>query len=128
MISPTALAIVAVGGAIGAALRYATTAAALRWLGPAFPYGTLAVNVVGSLLMGVIVAALVERAPASPKLALFVTTGFCGGFTTFSAFSLDTLYLIERGEAGKVALYMGGSVALSILALGLGIAAGRALA
>jgi CrcB protein len=128
MVSPASLALVALGGALGAAMRYATTVAALRWLGPAFPYGTLIVNVAGSLAMGLVAALLIEKAAATPRLALFLTTGVCGGFTTFSAFALDTVYLVERGEALKVALYMGGSVALSVAALGAGLAAGRALA
>lgn len=124
---PLALA-VALGGALGALARWAVSAWALRALGGAFPYGTFAVNVGGGLLMGLAAAALLERDLGGlGRLAPFLMTGLLGGFTTFSAFSLDAIYLIERGRPAAAALYVGGSVALSLLALWAGLAAGRGL-
>ncbi len=108
-------------------LRYLSVHAALRLFGPGFPWGTLIVNVAGSLIMGVAAALILEKTGAG-RIYLFLMTGVLGGFTTFSAFSLDALYLIERGKLAASVAYIGGSVALSILALILGLWAGRALA
>jgi CrcB protein len=113
---------VALGGALGAALRYLTGVATLRAFGSGFPWGTLVVNVLGSMAMGALVVILAQK--GGTRLAPFLMTGVLGGFTTFSAFSLDTLTLFQRGEAGLAALYVLGSVAL---ALG-GIVAGLHLA
>ena len=119
---------VAAGGALGATLRYALGAWTLRALGAGFPYGTFAVNVLGSFVMGVSAALLMERFPSVwGRFAPFLMTGVLGGFTTFSAFSLDALFLIERGRAAAAALYVGGSVALSIGALWAGLALARGL-
>jgi CrcB protein len=119
---------VALGGAIGASLRYLTARAAMRLLGPGFPWGTVAVNVVGCFAMGLLAVALMERFPGAwGRWAPFAMTGVLGGFTTFSAFSLDALSLWEKGRALAAALYVGGSVAASIAALGLGLALGRLL-
>jgi CrcB protein len=119
---------VALGGAIGAVLRYLSVSAATRAFGTAFPWGTLLVNVAGSVLMGLLAVVMMERLPGSWRtLAPFVMTGVLGGFTTFSAFSLDAWYLLERGRHGAAALYVGGSVALSVLGLALGLALGRVL-
>jgi CrcB protein len=119
---------VALGGALGASLRYLTVRAALRLLGPGFPWGTVAVNVLGSLIMGLAAVALMERFPGAwGRHAPFLMTGVLGGFTTFSAFSLDALSLWEKGRAATAALYVGGSVAASIAALVLGLVLGRAL-
>lgn len=117
---------IALGGAIGAVLRFATYAAMARWLGAGFPFGTLAVNVLGSAVMGLLAALLLERADA-PRLAPLLMTGVLGGYTTFSAFSLDTLLLIERGEPGRALVYMAASVALSVGALWGGLLLGRSL-
>lgn len=118
---------VAAGGALGATARYLTVAA-LRHVVPGFPLGTLAVNVLGSLAMGLLAVAMVERFPASwGRYAPFVMAGFLGAFTTFSAFSLDALVLIERGRIWAATLYIGGSVALSVGALAVGLWAGRSL-
>ena len=123
-----ALALVACGGAIGAVLRYASVAAVMRWAGPGFPYGTLTVNVAGSLAMGVLAVWLLERGAGGwERLAPFLITGLLGGFTTFSAFSLDALYLLEKGRMAAAAGYVGGSVLLSIFGLWLGLALGRAV-
>jgi len=122
------LIMVAAGGALGASARYLAGAWAMRVLGPGFPWGTLAVNVVGSLLMGLAAVALMERFPGAwGRWAPFVMTGILGGFTTFSAFSLDALTLIERGRAGAAAAYMGASVVLAVGALWLGLVVGRSL-
>lgn len=115
---------VALGGAIGASGRYLVGRAAIRLAGPGFPWGTVAVNIVGSALMGVIVVLLARKGNA---LAPFLMTGVLGGFTTFSAFSLDAFTLYERGQVGLALAYVAGSVALGIAGLVLGILATRAL-
>lgn len=120
------LTVIAIGGALGAVLRYLSVTAALRLLGPGFPYGTLFVNVAGSLIMGFAAAALLERV-GNDRMYLFLMTGVLGGFTTFSAFSLEALYLIERGRVAASVVYIGGSVGLSIFALMIGLWAGRAM-
>ncbi len=119
---------VALGGAIGASLRYGVGVWALRVFGPGFPVGTMAVNVLGSLIMGIAAVVMVHRFPGTwGAYAPFLMTGVLGGFTTFSAFSLDALNLIENGRMGHATLYVGGSVVLSILALFGGLALGRAV-
>ena len=120
----TPLVQVALGGAIGASARYLTGAAMLRLLGPGFPWATLAVNVLGSVLMGVLVVAL---AHGGNRFAPLLMTGILGGFTTFSAFSLDAYALFERGQTGLAAAYVAGSVGLSILGLIAGIMVARSL-
>ncbi|MEO1470883.1 MAG: fluoride efflux transporter CrcB [Pseudomonadota bacterium] len=117
---------VAAGGAIGATLRYAATTA-LKGAVPGFPVGTLAINVIGSFAMGVLAVVLMERMGGFARWAPFLLTGVLGGFTTFSAFSLDALYLVERGRMGAAALYVGGSVLLSVGALALGLWGARRL-
>ena len=120
---------VALGGAIGATLRYLSGAAAVRLMGHGFPYGTLFVNVLGSFLMGLLAFWLMERMDGSyARYAPFLMTGVLGGFTTFSAFSLDALYLLERGRHMAALGYIGGSVILSIGALAIGIALARSIA
>jgi fluoride exporter len=114
--------IVFLGGGIGAALRHGVNLTAARLAGTAFPYGTVSVNVVGSLAMGLIAAYFAFRGDASQHWRLFLTTGILGGFTTFSAFSLDVALLYERGELGLAALYVAVSVAASIAALFAGFA------
>jgi CrcB protein len=119
-----------VGGGTGAVLRYGTSLAALRWLGPGVPLGTLAVNVVGSFLMGIfwaIFSANLEHA-LSLHARLLLATGFLGGFTTFSAFSLEAVSLWERGATGAAIAYLVGSVVLSVAALAAGLAITRAVA
>jgi CrcB protein len=115
---------VGLGGAVGAMLRFAVNAAAQRILGVGFPLGTLGINVLGSALMGIGVALLLERSMA-PRLAPMLLVGVLGGFTTFSSFSLDLVALVERGEPGRAALYGVLSVGLSLLALVGGLALGR---
>ncbi|MEL6204361.1 MAG: fluoride efflux transporter CrcB [Pseudomonadota bacterium] len=106
---------VAAGGAIGAAARYLVNTMATRTFGPGFPAGTLIVNVLGSFLMGALVVYLARR--QSLALAPILMTGVLGGFTTFSAFSLDVATLYERGEFGLAAVYAVASLVLSVGAL-----------
>jgi len=107
--------LVFLGGGLGAMLRHGVNVAAARLLpGVAFPFGTLAVNITGSLAMGLIAGWLALKGEASPSWRLFLTTGILGGYTTFSAFSLDAALLYERGETGLAAAYVLGSVVLSI--------------
>jgi fluoride exporter len=119
---------VALGGAIGSVLRYGVNLAAPRLLGNDFPWASLTVNVVGSFLMGLLVAFLTEKFADQPDLRLFLTTGILGGFTTFSAFSLDVFGLMQRGENSVALVYVLASVALSILAVFGGVMVSRALA
>lgn len=113
--------IVAAGGAVGAVLRHLTNLAMLRIAGPAFPWGTLVVNIAGCLAMGIFVELLARRFGSSTELRLFVATGLLGGFTTFSAFSLDVAVLYERGAIGQALSYAAASVLLSIAALFVGL-------
>ena len=119
--------LVALGGAIGAGFRHLVNVAALKILGAGFPWATLTVNLVGSFAMGVFIEVLTRRVGSSNELRLFVATGILGGFTTFSAFSLDAALLWERGEAGLAALYVGASVVLSLLAVAVGLALTRVM-
>ncbi|GGD24631.1 fluoride efflux transporter CrcB [Sinisalibacter lacisalsi] len=114
---------VALGGALGASARYLANVIVARAVGHGFPYATIVVNVAGSFLMGVLVVVLARK--GGQAYAPFLMTGVLGGFTTFSAFSLDTLTLFERGETGLAGLYVGLSVALSLGAIALGILATR---
>lgn len=121
----TTLIQVALGGAIGASARYLTNVGAMRLVGPGFPWATPLVNVVGSFLMGMLVVVLADR--FGNRFAPFLMTGVLGGFTTFSAFSLDAVTLWERGQGAMAGLYVVGSVVLSILALVAGLALARSL-
>jgi CrcB protein len=113
--------LVAVGGAIGAALRHLTNLASLRLLGPSFPWATMAINIAGSLVMGMFIEMLARRFGASNELRLFVATGILGGFTTFSAFSLDFAVLWGRGAALPALAYALVSVIGALLAVFLGM-------
>lgn len=114
--------IIAAGGAIGASLRHFVGLAAFRMFGPAFPWGTLAVNIAGSLIMGIFIEWLARRAVgASHELRLFIATGVLGGFTTFSAFSLDVVSLWERGASALALGYVIASVAGAVAALFAGL-------
>ena len=114
--------IVFLGAGIGGALRHAVNVAAVRVAGYGFPFGTLTVNVAGSLAMGLLAGYFAYRTGINQHLRLFLTTGILGGFTTFSAFSLDAALLIERHNYGAAAGYIVGSVALSLVAVFVGIA------
>jgi CrcB protein len=120
---------VAAGSALGALARYLCSVAAVALLGPAFPWGTLTVNVLGSFLIG-LYASLSEpdgRLLASPAQRQFVMAGFCGGFTTFSIFSLETLLLVDRQEFGPAIIYVAVSVALWLVSVWIGYGIGSKL-
>lgn len=114
---------VALGGALGASARYLTGIAALRLMGPGFPWGTLTVNILGSFVMGLLVVTLAHL--GGNRLAPFLMTGILGGFTTFSTFSLDTLTLWQRGDILAATAYVGGSLVLSLTAIVAGVALAR---
>ncbi|HUF56819.1 MAG TPA: fluoride efflux transporter CrcB [Thermohalobaculum sp.] len=118
------LLMVGLGGGAGACLRYLTGVLAIRLFGHGFPWGTVIVNVVGSFLMGLLAVWLMERGGFA-RFAPLLLTGVLGGYTTFSAFSLDAVYLIERGRTLAAGGYVGGSVLLSVAGLMLGLWLGR---
>jgi CrcB protein len=123
------LALVALGGAIGAGSRHLVGLGMLRLFGPGLPIGTLTVNVAGGLLMGLLAGYLALRSESEGQgLRLFLGTGILGGFTTFSAFSLDAVLLWQRGEGGIAFAYVILSVMLSVLALLAGLSLVRLLA
>ncbi len=112
---------IAVGGAIGAVGRYLTMVGIGLWIGHGFPYGTLVVNIAGSLVLGALIEIFALTWSPSAELRAFFVVGVLGAFTTFSAFSLDVVALIERGEFLPAASYIIASVVLSIAALFLGM-------
>ncbi|WP_396592939.1 fluoride efflux transporter CrcB [Brevundimonas sp. R86498] len=119
--------LVAIGGALGSMARYGVGLAAARLMpGGAWPWGTLTVNVVGGLAMGLLVGWLALRAGAEQEtLRVFAAVGVLGGFTTFSAFSLETVLMIERRDYGLAAAYVGLSVVLAVAALMIGLMLAR---
>ncbi|MGR9051910.1 MAG: fluoride efflux transporter CrcB [Gammaproteobacteria bacterium] len=119
---------VALGGSIGAVLRFLISTGVYQWLGRGFPYGTLAVNVIGSFLMGLLVEALIlQRIAITLEYRSAILVGLFGSLTTFSTFSLETIYLLEQGNAGKAALNIGISVFTCLAAVWLGLLSGRSL-
>jgi CrcB protein len=108
---------VAAGGALGSVARYMVGVGSTKMFGLAFPWGTLIINVVGSFLIGAFVELFALKWDLPQEARVFLTVGICGGFTTFSAFSLDAYVLIERGEWWLATAYVVGSVVLSIGAL-----------
>lgn len=121
------LLIVFIGGGLGAALRHLVNLLSLRLVGTAWPFGTLFINVTGSILMGAVVAAFALKLSLPPTLRLFIATGILGGYTTFSTFSLETALLFERGQAGMAMLYVAGSILLGVCGLFAGMASVKAL-
>ena len=119
--------IVFFGGGLGAALRHGVNVVAARTFGTAFPYGTLIINVLGSLAMGLIAEYFALKTGLPQRWRLFLTTGILGGFTTFSAFSLEAALLYERGQVAGAAIYVVASVALAIAGLFAGLAIVRAI-
>jgi len=113
--------IVFLGGGVGAAIRHGLNGMGLRLMGPDFPYATVFINITGSAIMGVIAGYFAFKGGASQHWRLFLTTGILGGYTTFSAFSLDAALLYERGELALSALYVTASVVLSIAGLFAGL-------
>ena len=121
--------LVFLGAGLGGALRHGVNVGCVRLCGTAFPWGTLTVNIVGSFVMGALAVWLAFKAEHgwSQPLRLFLTTGVLGGFTTFSAFSLDAVLLWERGQAGVATAYVAASVILSIAGLLAGLALVRVI-
>ena len=121
------IALVAAGGASGSVFRYLVGVWSVRLAGANFPWGTLAVNVAGSFMIGFLVELVARRLNASMEMRLFLVTGVLGGFTTFSSFSLDAVSLFERGTLGLSAVYVLASLVVSIAAVFAGLALGRSL-
>lgn len=120
--------LVMAGGAIGSGFRYTLGTVTLRAFGPGFPIGTLAVNLIGGLLMGVLAGMITRMDIAGEPLRLFVGVGILGGFTTFSAFSLETYNMLVRGEAALAGGYALGSIIGSVAMLLIGVQLVRAIA
>jgi CrcB protein len=120
---------VALGGACGAVLRFLVSTGVYHWLGRGFPYGTLAVNIIGSFLLGLLTEALVlNRIAFALDYRAAILVGFIGAFTTFSTFSLETVYLLEQSQFSKATLNIVVSVAACLLAIWVGLVCGKALA
>ena len=119
--------LVALGGALGSVSRFLLGPAIHRALGFTFPFGTLFINIIGSLILGVVVGLAVDGGTVSPQARAFLAIGFCGGFTTFSAFSFETFTLLEGGQLGRAGAYVAASVLLSVTAAWLGLLAARQL-
>ncbi len=120
------LILVMLGGAIGAGLRYGVGTLAVRQLGSSLPWGTLIANISGGLLIGLLGALLIVKGDPTEPLRLFLAVGVLGGFTTFSAFSLEAVQMIQRGEVGLAGAYITSSVSGSLLMTFLGFWSGRA--
>ena len=118
---------IAIGGASGALLRFWTSQGVHLLFGRSFPFGTLAVNVIGSFLMGILTVYLLERTQLSPEWRAALLIGLLGAFTTFSTFSIETLNLLEQGEQLKALMNVVLSVGLCLVATGLGLLIGRQL-
>lgn len=118
---------IAVGAAAGGVSRFYLTVAMQQRFGDAFPWGTLLINVTGSLLLGFIIRYAMATPSMSLELRLMLTTGFCGGYTTFSAYSYETAVMLEKGEYGRASLYSIGSVVLALLATFAGFMIARAI-
>ena len=127
MSGPGAWFAVAIGGAMGSLARFWLTDAMAQLTGTKFPWGTLLINVTGAMVIGVVAALTLipGRSALHPDMRLFLMTGLCGGFTTFSAFSLQTLDLLQAGALGSALGYIAGSVLLCLLAVWGGWALGR---
>ncbi|MBD5655612.1 MAG: fluoride efflux transporter CrcB [Candidatus Eremiobacteraeota bacterium] len=122
-----AFATVALGGALGSMARYAVSTWFAERFGTTFPWGTLAINVVGSFCIGIVLALAMSRTSFSPYLRTFLATGILGGFTTFSAFSFETYAIASRGAVLVAIAYAGGSGILGFSAAALGVALARAV-
>ncbi|TPG40302.1 fluoride efflux transporter CrcB [Sphingomonas koreensis] len=122
------LLLVMLGGALGSGARYLVGKATLAWLGPNYPWGTLTVNLVGGLLMGLVIGILTRMSGGQDPVRLFVAVGALGGFTTFSSFALDAVNMIERGDVVTALVYALVSVIGAILGVLAGLHLMRALA
>jgi CrcB protein len=120
--------LVFIGGGLGSSLRHLINVVSIRSLGTAFPFHTFIINITGSTVMGLIAGYLAFKGEAAQSWRLFLMTGILGGYTTFSAFSLDAALLYERGEIGLALVYVLGSVVLSLAGLFAGLALVRHLA
>ena len=114
-------------GGIGSVLRYAFGVLSIKWLGLAFPWGTLAVNIIGCILIGIFARTIPLPQNGGNELRLIFMTGLCGGFTTFSAFTLDAANLYMRGETGASIAYIAASVVLSLFGVAIGLTIGKTL-
>lgn len=117
----TQLLAIAAGGSIGAVMRFIVSTGIYSWLGRGFPYGTLVVNVLGSLLMGLLYELFLQRLSVSPEVRAILLVGFLGAFTTFSTFSIETVNLIEQGDLLKAMANVFVSVILCVLAAWIGL-------
>ena len=118
---------IAIGGALGAVLRYATSNAVYMYTGKDFPYGTMLVNIVGSFVMGLLFIVLNEKISYAAEWRAFLTVGLLGAFTTFSTFSIETLVLLQQGEIYKAGLNILLSVLICLIAAWIGLLLGRAI-
>jgi CrcB protein len=121
------VAVIAAARAVGTALRYLLALGAQRWLGASLPWGTLAANVLGSLLLGAVVEAAGDRTLAGIPAKLVLGTGLLGGFTTYSSFNLEALHFFEQGAWSRGLAYVAGTLALCLLAGAAGLALARSL-
>lgn len=118
---------VAVGGTLGCWLRYGQTQLVQNWLGRDFPSATLSINVMGSFLMGFLLVATAERIDISPALRVGILTGFLGGYTTFSTFSMETFALAQSGQIARALIYAFSSLILGFLGTAVGVWFARAI-
>lgn len=118
---------VALGSAVGGVARFALASLVQQRVGPNFPFGTLVVNISGSFVLGLVLRYALGTQAITPEVRALITTGFCGGYTTFSTFTYDTMLLLEDGQTSRAGLYVLLSVALSLAGAWLGILGGRAL-
>lgn len=121
------LLLIALGGALGTSLRYGIGVGMERWLPPTFPFGTLAANVIGSFLLGVVMSSVGDREIVGVQWKLVLGVGVMGGFTTYSSFNLDMIELAEQAEWGKAGLYLGGTLLVCLLAGLGGLVLGRSI-
>ena len=118
---------ISIGAVLGANLRYWMSRSTVRWLGPAFPYSTLAINVIGSFVLGFFLAWTTERTIVDPRWRLLIAVGFCGGFTTFSSYAYETVVFFEQGHWSLMAINFMANNVLACLAVLSGMALARVL-